>query len=252
MTVTVSIEGPRADLRLDRPDVLNAIDFDTFDSLAAAADEIANTPDVRVVVVSGEGRAFSSGIDVGSLGQVPGALDEMIARAQAGYRKLAALPLPTIAAVHGYALGAGLQLALACDLRVLASDATVGLLELNYGLIPDLGGSTRLPHLVGPGWAKRMIWLGERVDARTAERIGLAEFVVEPDRLMATVDDLATRLIDAPRLPVRESKALMDMAHTRALEDGMDAEAAAQMRCMSDEGFGDAVRAGVQKLVRRG
>ncbi|MGH2755867.1 MAG: enoyl-CoA hydratase/isomerase family protein, partial [Actinomycetota bacterium] len=147
MTVSVSIEGPRADLRLNRPDVLNAIDVATFDSLAAAADEIATAGEVRVVVVSGEGRAFSSGIDVGSLGQVPGSLDEMIARAQAGYRKLARLPVPTIAAVHGYALGAGLQLALACDLRVLASDATVGLLELNYGLIPDLGGSTRLPHL---------------------------------------------------------------------------------------------------------
>ena len=174
-------------------------------------------------------------------------MEEMVARAQAGYRKLAALPVPTIAAVQGYAFGAGLQLALACDLRVLTRDAQVGLLEINYGLIPDLCGSTRLPQLVGPGRAKRMIWFGERIDAPEAEHIGLAEFVVEPEDLMTTVDDLAKRLADMPSTPIREAKALIDRAHTRDTDDGMDAEAEAQMRCMSDPAFSEAVMAGVQR-----
>jgi enoyl-CoA hydratase/carnithine racemase len=247
--VTVSVDGPRADLRLDRPDVLNAVDLDVFDGLSAAIDEIAAERAVRVVVVSGEGRAFCSGIDVTSLGQVSGSPSEMIERAQAGYRKLATLPMPTIAAVQGYAFGAGLQLALACDLRVFASDAKVGLLELNYGLIPDLCGSTRLPQIVGPGWAKRMIWLAERVDAREAERLGIAEWVVDPDRLTATVDEIAGRLAEAPATPVREAKALIDRAHTRDVDDGMDAEAEAQLRCMSDAGFAEVVMAGVQRLT---
>jgi enoyl-CoA hydratase/carnithine racemase len=249
--VTVKFEGARADLRLNRPEVLNAVNLDVFDGLTAAADEIALNRDVRVVVVSGEGRAFCSGIDVTSLGQMTGSLPEMIERAQAGFRNLAALSIPTIAAVHGYAYGAGLQIALACDLRVLASDAKVGLLEINYGLIPDLCGSTRLPQLVGPGRAKRMIWLAERVDAAEAERLGIAEWVVEPDRLTATVDEIAGRLAEAPAITVREAKALIDRAHTRNLEDGMDAEAEAQMRCMSDAGFAEAVAAGVQRRAAK-
>jgi len=249
--VTVSFDGPRADLRLNRPDVLNAVDLEMFDGLSTAADEIAVNRDVRVVVVSGEGRAFCSGIDVSSLGAVTGSPAEMVERAQAGFRKLASLPVPTIARVHGYAYGAGFQIALACDLRVFARDAKVGLLELNYGLIPDLCGSTRLPQLVGPARAKRMIWLAERVGAEEAERLGICEWVADPDQLDATVDDIATRLAAAPATPVREAKALIDRAHQRGLDDGMDAEAEAQMRCMSDEGFGEAVMAGVQRLSSR-
>jgi enoyl-CoA hydratase/carnithine racemase len=249
--VSVKIEGSRADLRLNRPEVLNAVDIDMFDGLSAATDEIAANRDVRVVVVSGEGRAFCSGIDVSSLGAVTGSLPEMIERAQAGYRKLAGLLVPTIAAVHGYAYGAGLQIALACDLRVLAADAKVGLLEMNFGLIPDLCGSTRLPQLVGAGRAKRMIWLAERIDATEAERLGIAEWVVDAARLTETVNDIAARIAASPPVPVREAKSLIERAHLRGLEDGMDAEAEAQMRCMSDEGFADAVMAGVQRRAPR-
>ena len=250
--VTVSFDGPRADLRLNRPDVLNAVDLEMFDGLSTAADEIAVNRDVRVVVVSGEGRAFCSGIDVSSLGAVTGSPAETVERAQSGFRKLASLSVPTIARVHGYAYGAGFQIALACDLRVFARDAKVGLLEMNYGLIPDLCGSTRLPQLVGPARAKRMIWLAERVGAEEAERLGICDWVADPEELDATVDDIAARLAAAPTTPVREAKALIDRAHMRDLDGGMDAEAEAQMRCMSDEGFGDAVMAGVQRLSSRG
>ncbi|MBA2724551.1 MAG: enoyl-CoA hydratase/isomerase family protein [Actinobacteria bacterium] len=172
----------------------------------------------------------------------------MIARAQAPFRKLAALPMPTIAAVQGHALGAGLQLALACDLRVMTRNAKVGLLEANYGLIPDLGGSTRLPQIVGTARAKRMIWLAERISGAEAFDLGIADVLVDADDLKDAVTTLAARLIDAPLSPTRESKSLIDTAPLLPLADGMDAEAAAQERCMTAPDFAENMMRGVTKL----
>ena len=239
--VEVWYSDSRADLRLNRPDVLNAMSLEVFDALGAAADEIVAHDGIEVVVVSGEGRSFSSGIDLSSLGEMSGTTEEMIARAQAGFRKIAALPMPTIAAVQGHAYGAGFQLALMCDLRVVAEDASLGLLEVRYGLIPDLGGSTRLPQLIGAGRAKRMIWLAERIDGREAERIGAAEFVVAESELVETVDALATRLAAPPHTAKHETKKLADRAHLVRQEEGMDAEAAAQLACMTSPEFAEAI-----------
>jgi len=245
LPVEVTFQGPRADIVLRRPEVLNAMSFEVFDGLAAAADDVAAS-DARVAVVSGEGRSFSSGIDVSSLGAVSGATSETIARAQAGFRKIAALAIPTVAAVQGHALGAGLQLALACDLRVVRSDARLGLLESNYGLIPDLGGSTRLPQIVGAGRAKKMIWLAEEVTGAEAAAIGLADVVVAPEGdLAAAVDELVEALLERPSTPVRLAKRLIDRAHLHDHASGMDAEAAAQEECMTDPDFAAALMRGM-------
>lgn len=247
MSVSLSFDGHRADLILDRPEVLNAMDFAVFDRLVEALDEIAEK-DPRVVVVSGNGRSFSAGIDVSALGAVSGGPREMIRRAQAPFRKLAALPMPTIAAVHGHALGAGLQLALACDLRVMSRDAKVGLLEANYGLIPDLGGSTRLPQIIGTARAKRMIWLAERISGAEAFDLGIADVLVDADDLQREVSALAERLIDAPLSPTRESKRLIDSAPRLSLAEGMDAEAVAQERCMTAPDFAENMMRGITKM----
>lgn len=247
MSVRLEMRGPRADLTLDRPQVLNAMDLELFDALADAARKLEGEPEVRVVVVRAEGRSFSSGIDVSALGNVSAPMEEMVARAQAGFRALHALPMPTIASVQGHALGAGLQLALACDLRVVAADARLGLLEIRYGLIPDLGGSNLLPHLVGPSRAKKMIWLGEIVGGADAGAIGLADMVVAADELASATDQLAARLAAAPSTPVREVKALIDGARLRSLAGGMDAEGAAQIRCLTDPSFGAALAAGLAR-----
>lgn len=244
--VEVSYSGARADLRLNRPDVLNAMNIEVFLALADAVDEIARHDGVEVVVVSGEGRSFCSGIDVTSLGETSGTTEEMIGRAQAGFRKLAALPMPTIAAVQGHAYGAGFQLALMCDLRVVADDASLGLLEMRYGLIPDLGGSTRLPQLIGAARAKRMIWLEERIDGREAERIGAAEFVVPALELSGTVTHLAARLAAPPHTAKRLAKSLVDGAHLVDQEEGMDREATAQLECMTSPEFPEAISRSLQ------
>lgn len=248
--ILVSLSGSRADIRLNRPEVLNAMSFEVFEALAEAVDEIGAS-DVDVCVVSGEGRSFSSGIDVTSFATQSGPPDELISVAQRGYRKLTALPCPTIAAIQGHALGAGLQLAIACDLRIVARNARMGLLELNYGIIPDLGGSTRLPRSIGAGRAKKMIWTGEQIDGDEAGRIGLAEIVVDEAELGATTDDLAAAIAAAPRGPVRETKALIDASRDLDVEAGFDAEAAAQERCMSDPGFAEAMLAGVQRVMQK-
>ena len=249
--VKVRRDGPRADLVLRRPEVLNAMSIEVFEGLAAAADEIAAMDDARVLVVSGEGRSFSSGIDTTTFGTVAGDPQEQIARAQAGFRKIAALPIPTVAAVRGHALGAGLQLALACDLRVMARDASVGLLEARYGLVPDLGGTQQLPRLVGPSRAKKMIWLAERIDGHEAGRIGLADLVVDESDLDKIVDELSESLAAAPPLAVREVKRLVDLSMTTGLEDGMDEEAISQKQMLTSNDFSEAISAYIEKREPR-
>ena len=225
------------------------MDFDVFDRLAKAADEVRSTPGVRVVVVSGEGKSFSSGIDTGSFGSFSGTSEEMIARAQSGFRGIAALPMPTIAAVQGHAYGAGLQLALACDIRVVTKDASLGLLEHKYGILPDLGGTQRLPLLTGPGIAKLMIWTAERITGEEAARRGIAEIVVESDDLAVAVDQLAERIASAPPRAVREVKQLVDNAGRVDLEQGMDREAEGQARLMASPDFAEAIGAFMAKRL---
>jgi enoyl-CoA hydratase/carnithine racemase len=247
--VEVRTDGHRADLVLRRPEVLNAMSIEVFEGLASAADDIAGMEDVRVVVVSGEGRSFSSGIDTSTFGTVSGDPETQIARAQSGFRRIAALPIPTIAAVRGHALGAGLQLALACDLRVVARDSSLGLLEARYGLVPDLGGTQQLPALVGPGRAKKMIWLAERIDGETAGQIGLAEVVVDETDLDRTVDELAEAIAAGPPLAVRAVKHLVDLSLSTELEAGMDEEAKAQERMLTSSDFSEAITAFIEKRV---
>ena len=247
--VEVRSSGSRADLVLRRPEVLNAMSIEIFEGLAAAADEVANMPDVRVLVVSGEGKSFSSGIDTSTFGTVSGDPETQIARAQSGFRKIAALEIPTIAAVRGHALGAGLQLALACDLRVVTRDSSLGLLEGRYGLVPDLGGTQQLPSLVGPGRAKKMIWLAERIDGETAAEIGLAEMVVDEADLDKIVDELAEAIAAAPPLAVRAAKRLVDLSLTAELSPGMDEEAKAQEQMLTSNDFSEAIAAFIEKRV---
>ena len=247
MNTRLEFGNGRADLILNRPDVLNAMNWDTFAELATLCDDLAGREEVRVVVVSGEGRSLSSGIDTSAFAQARGSMEELIAHAQAGFRKLAALPMPTVAVVRGHTLGAGLQLALACDLRVAARDASLGLLEHRFGIIPDLGGTQRLPALVGPGLAKKMIWTQERIDGDEAHRRGLVEMVVAAEELQSTIDRLAATIAAAPPTAVRSVKKLIDLSRRATLEQGMDVEASAQLACFASPDFAEAMTALMEK-----
>ncbi|AVT40557.1 enoyl-CoA hydratase/isomerase family protein [Plantactinospora sp. BB1] len=248
MTVGVRLncDGPVATVTLCRPDVLNA---QTPQMWRAMRDFSRDLPgDVRVVVVRGEGRAFSAGLDLSVATGRSGAGDslaemaalppeecaERIAGFQAGFTWLHRPDLISIAAVQGHAIGAGFQLALACDLRVLASDATFAMAEVTLGLVPDLAGTKRLVDLVGYARALEVCVTGRRIDAAEAERLGLASVVVPPEELDAAVRDLTAAILSGDRNAVVEIKALLAGAAGRSPAEQQRAEREAQARRMRD------------------
>jgi enoyl-CoA hydratase/carnithine racemase len=207
----------------------------------------ALTGDVRVVVVRGEGRAFSAGLDLSfaQSADAEGSLPMMarlpveeaqarIATFQEGFSWLRRPDLISIAAVQGHAIGAGFQLALACDLRVLAEDAQLTMAEVTLGLVPDLGGTRRLVELVGYARALEICVTGRRVGAAEAQLIGLANLVVPVGQLPAATADLTAAVLAAPRDAVIEIKALVAAAGGRDFVAQEAAERAAQVRRIRD------------------
>jgi enoyl-CoA hydratase/carnithine racemase len=214
--VTVAIDGGVADVRLNRPDKLNALDTDMFVGLVDAGAQLATEPSVRAVVLSGEGRSFSAGLDftgftamadgapaagdrdpAGSDGlRTIGATDGRITHlAQQAAHCWSQVPVPVIAAVWGHCLGGGLQIALGADLRIVHPDATLSVLEIRWGLSPDMTGTATLPRLVGPDVAKELAWTGRTVSGEEAARIGLATRTSDTplDDAMALARELATK-----------------------------------------------------------
>jgi enoyl-CoA hydratase/carnithine racemase len=202
--------------------------------------------DVRVVIVRGEGRAFSAGLDLSvargggdsSLPVLaslsPAECAERIAGFQEAFTWLRRPSLVTIAAVQGHAIGAGFQLALNCDLRVLADDARFSMAEVTLGLVPDLGGTKRLTELVGPSRALEICVTGRRLSAQEADRIGLATAVVPGAELAGAVSDLAAAVLAADQGAVAEIKALLAGATDRSYAEQDRAEREAQTRRLRD------------------
>ncbi|SFE20619.1 Enoyl-CoA hydratase/carnithine racemase [Actinopolyspora alba] len=242
--VRLMLRGSRATIVLDRPDQLNAQTPDTWKALREIGQNLA--PEVRVVVVRGEGRAFSAGLDrrlfeSEQVDGAPGLLslasspveqgDAEIAAFQQGFSWLRDPERVTIAAVRGHAIGAGFQLALACDMRVLATDAKLRMAETSLGLVPDLGGTLPLVRAVGYSRAVEMCLTGREVDADEASRIGLANSVVEPEHLEDATDQLVEAIIRSPTGAVRETLALLSQAEeAEDPEQQFAAERAAQLR----------------------
>jgi enoyl-CoA hydratase/carnithine racemase len=240
-----------ATLTLSRPDKRNALNLLTFRELEEAGARAAEDHDARAVLVRGEGPSFCAGIDVGELTQLGGAggddVRALATTAQRPMLTLATMDKPTIAAVHGHALGAGFQLALACDLRIAADDASFAMLEIRFGLIPDLGGTKRLSALVGPAVAKDLIWTGRRVAAGEALRLGLVNRVVSRDPLVEEAAEMARTLAAAPPRTLALAKGLVEDASNRTLEEQLAAEREAQVACVSTEDQREAVAAYLEK-----
>jgi len=249
-------------ITLDRPDRLNAFTPEMWAEMRALGRALLADPgDIRVLVVSGEGRAFSSGIDTSVFSSGFGVTDladdtpprhddpsvNAILTAQDAYNWLAEVPFVTVAAIRGFALGAGLQLALACDVRIAARGTRLGLLELQYGILPDLGGTQRLPRLVGIGKAIELISTAAKIDADEALRIGLVERVVSDEELWETADDLAATIAAQPPLAVRGMKRAVHAAlDGRSVRDGLVLEAEGQAVCIASNDFREAITAFVE------
>jgi enoyl-CoA hydratase/carnithine racemase len=248
--VRVDVAGPVATITLCRPEVLNAQTPATWYELQRMSRELSG--DVRVVIVRAEGRAFSAGLDLSvasgtdessfaHLTQLPPQqCADRIAEFQAAFTWLRAPAVVTVAAVQGHAIGAGFQLALACDFRVLADDAQLAMAEVTLGLVPDLGGTKRLVELVGYARALEICVTGRRIGADEAHRVGLANVVVPRADLDAAAADLCAAVLAADRGAVAEIKALLAGAADRDYAAQDRAEREAQTRRLRDlAGTGD-------------
>jgi enoyl-CoA hydratase/carnithine racemase len=244
--------GPVALVELDNPP-LNLVTAELTRELDAALDRVAADPEVRAVVVAGAGeRAFCAGSDVKEFESLAGRVAEgKLLYEKLVYRKLADLPMPTVAAIEGDALGGGLELALCCDLRVASERARLGLPEVRLGVIPGSGGTQRLPAVVGPARAKELILVGELLSAEDAERIGLVNTVVPAGQARAAAFELGHRIAERGPLAVREAKRLVDLSRDLDLDAGLAAELDASERVFASEDMLEGARAFFEKRPPR-
>ncbi len=192
----ISVAGRIARLTVHRPDKLNALNRATIDELDRAIEELGASPDVDGIIVTGEGRAFVAGADIAELAALDSADAYALSqRGQEVFARFEASPKPVIAAVNGFALGGGCELAMACHVRIAADTARFGQPEVKLGFIPGYGGTQRLPRLVGPGHAAQLLLTGEIIDAAEAARIGLVNRVVPIAELLSVTEALLQQMI---------------------------------------------------------
>lgn len=208
-----------------RPKALNAISTKMLDELQQVFTEISNDSDIRVVIFTGEGKAFIAGADIAEMAAMTGVEGyEAIKRGSKIISTIESMDKPVIAAINGFALGGGCELAMACDIRIASEKARFGQPEVGLGIIPGFGGTQRLPKLVGKGMGKYLIMTGDHVMADEALRIGLVEKVVSPEELMPTCEAIAKKIISNAPIAIRAAKAvinngiMLDTAAAVALE----------------------------------
>jgi enoyl-CoA hydratase len=206
-TLVLRLEAPVATIVVNRPDKRNALNAQVRRELLAALDRLRHEPAVRVIVLAGAGdKAFVAGADIAEFAARSPLEQRDAMEARRVFEELAAFPKPTIAMVNGFALGGGCELALACDLRVAARSARFGQPEIRLGLIPGGGGTQRLPRLIGPGAAARLVFTGDLIGAEEAERLGLVDVLAEDDALEETTMGLARRIAAQSPVALRLAK----------------------------------------------
>jgi enoyl-CoA hydratase len=225
-TFEYSLDNGIGLVRLNRPTKLNSIDavmVREFGELIAAVRADKN---VRVLVFTGNGRAFCAGADISVLNDAAnsGAFMSYIETIQTTFNALDDLDRPTIAAVNGLAYGGGCELAIACDFRIMAEEATIGVPEIKIGILPGAGGTQRLSHMLPPAIAKQMIYLGDPLTSQKALQYGLVNEVVPAARVLEVALDLARRLMKMPPLAVRSGKLLVHAGMNSDLKTGIEAE----------------------------
>ncbi|WP_436795934.1 crotonase/enoyl-CoA hydratase family protein [Actinospongicola halichondriae] len=266
--VQIEIDDGVADVRLDRPDKMNALDTAMFVAIAEAGERVANDPSVRAVVLSGEGRAFCSGLDFSSFQAMAGASNDDADSDAAGGsgavfdtsdrithlgQQVAhvwqEVPVPVIAAVHGVALGGGCQIALGADLRICTPDARFSVLEIKWGLIPDMTGTWMLPRLVGLDVAKELTFTGRMVEGTEAVQLGLATRVSDDPKAAALA--LAREIAGKSPEAVRAAKRLLNDSGSVPIAEQFAAERAEIAALIGSPNQVEAVMAGFEKREPR-
>lgn len=248
--VEIEDRGAIRHIVLQRPEKRNAFNGELISDLGHALEDAAAEASVRCVVVRGEGAMFSSGMDLAdlrSLSENPEGLRQVRRPILHWWNLLEEMPKPTICQIHGACLGGAFELALAADFRVMAEDAVAGIMEVRVGLLPDVGGCSRLPAIVGLGNAKELIMTGKVIDGHEAHRIGLANRIAPAEELDACTETLANELLAAAPRAVGLAKRVMDAAAKPALAVTLEQEVQAQETLAATEDFAEGARAFFEK-----
>jgi len=215
-----------ATITLNRPDALNAFSKEVIEELLEAIETAKKDENIRVLVLTGAGeKAFSAGADIKSMvGMTPLKARELSLMGEKLCITLENLDKPVIAAINGYALGGGLEVAMSCDLRIASETARMGQTEINIGLIPGWGGTQRLTRLIGSTKAKELVFTGKIIDAKTAEQLGILNMVVPSDRFRETVHQFAADLTTKAPVAIKVAKALIHRGADMSLESALELE----------------------------
>ena len=236
-TLSIEQEDGVATLFLDRPEKRNAMNKTMFEEIGIAADYLRDEGEVKVIIMTGRGSSFSSGLDLGALDAFMDIdvkdFRVLVRRMQRNFRAFELIEKPVIAMVNGYAFGAGMQIALACDMILASTSAQFGLLEVTLGLVTDLGATQRLPRYIGIHRAKELILTGKRIDAAEAERFGFVNAVYPPDELEPKTLELANHLKGLSTLAMGLCKLAIDRSRDGSIESGLEYEAQSQSICFS-------------------
>jgi enoyl-CoA hydratase/carnithine racemase len=248
--VEVENRGAVRHIVLQRAEKRNAFNGELIAALGHALEDAADDESARVIVVRGDGPMFSSGMDLNDLrelSQNPSDLRAFRDPILRWWNLLEEMPKPTICQIHGAALGGAFELALAADMRVMAEDAVAGIMEVRVGLVPDVGGCSRLPAIVGLGNAKELIMTGKLIDGREAHRIGFANRIAPLEQLDGCTQTLANELLAGAPRAVGLAKSVMDAAAKPAMAETLEREVEAQQELAASQDFAEGTAAFLEK-----
>lgn len=246
--VEVTKQGHVGIVTMNRPEALNALSSAVFADLTKALDQVERDEDVYVVVITGAGRAFVAGADIGEMATMN--VEEGLAFSELGnslMMRVDLFPKPTIAAVNGFALGGGCELSLACDIRIASEKAKFGQPEVGLGIIPGFGGTQRMARIIGTGPAMELIYTADTIDANRAKEIGMVNHVVAPDELMTFALEMAEKIASKAQVAIRTSKMAIRRGIDCDISTAATYEALAFATCFSTEDQKDAMKAFVEK-----
>jgi enoyl-CoA hydratase/3-hydroxyacyl-CoA dehydrogenase len=248
--VRLSVDGAIAYITMSRPEALNALNNKVLHELKDALAQVRANCAVRAVIISGEGNAFIAGADIKemqALAAEPAAIRTFTEFGQSVLRDIETLPQPVIAAINGFALGGGLELALACDIRIASSEARFGFPEVGLGILPGLGGTQRATRLAGRGFSSELIFTGDLIGAEEAARMGLLNRVVAPAQLMETARELADRIASRAPLAVAKAKTAILATQQLPLDEGLVFELECAIEAMATPDRVEGMQAFIEK-----
>lgn len=252
-TLKLEFNNPReqvATLTFDRPDALNALNSQVTTDLKAAILELeSKISEIRAVVVTGAGtKAFVAGADISEMVKLtPPEARSFLHELQQTFNKLEELPIPVIAKINGYALGGGLEVALACDIRIASENALIGLPEVSLGLIPAGGGTQRLTRLIGEGHSKYLIMTGARLNAQEAFRYGIVSKVVAQDKLDEEIEKLLIKVLGLAPVAIASAKIAIQASFSELLNSGLEIELDEAVRCFQTKDLREGMTAFLEK-----